>query len=174
MGAPCLSILRSEQPALRLYPLKLLHPLLSWKSSAEGGAGPADDVALQCVVTSNPQTPVRVMRTRTWKQWVGDKAVAISFNRIDMASLPWVALVWISVSLGLFAFMLYHTFAKVRHDIKAIKCSDILSSMLIVLEIITITLRSAVVLQITILSLLTIPPPPFIPAMLHLILHRML
>ena len=59
--------------------------------------------------------PMRVLRTRTWKQWIGDKTVLISFNRIDMASLPGVVFVWAFISLGLFAFMLYHTFAKVRH-----------------------------------------------------------
>ena len=127
--------------------------------------------------------PMRIMRTRTWKQWVGDKAVAISFNRIDMASLLWVAFVWISVSLGLFAFMLYHTFAKVRHEIKAIECTDILPSMLTVLEIITVTLKVLLYfkapsyLYSPSLSLsLSLSPPhsSSIPAILHLILHRML
>ena len=59
--------------------------------------------------------PMRVLRTRTWKQWVGDMTVAISFNRIDMAYLPMNVIVWVSVSLGLFTFMLFNTFAKVRH-----------------------------------------------------------
>jgi hypothetical protein len=69
-------------------------------------------------VTLKP--PRRMMRTRTWKQWAGDKAVMLSFNRTDMPTMLVMLVVWSGVSVGLFAFMRYNTYAKVRRYISPI------------------------------------------------------
>ena len=58
--------------------------------------------------------PRRIRRSRTWKQWVGDKAVLLAYNRTDMSTMLVMVSFWILVVLGLFTFMLYNTFAKVR------------------------------------------------------------
>lgn len=61
--------------------------------------------------------PRRIMRSRTWKQWIGDKAVMLSFNRTDMATMMVMLVLWSGVAVGLFAFMRYNTYAKVRRSL---------------------------------------------------------
>ena len=65
-------------------------------------------------VTLKP--PRRMLRSRTWKQFIGDKMVALSFNRTDMPTMLVMLVFWIGASLGFFTLMLYFTFAKVRRD----------------------------------------------------------
>ena len=65
-------------------------------------------------VTLKP--PRRMMRTRTWKQWMGDKAVMLTYNRTDMPTMLVMLVVWSGVAVGLFAFMRYNTYAKVSHS----------------------------------------------------------
>ena len=65
-------------------------------------------------VTFKP--PRRMLRSRTWKQFIGDKMVALSFNRTDMPTMLVMLVFWIGATLGFFTLMLYFTFAKVRID----------------------------------------------------------
>jgi hypothetical protein len=75
-------------------------------------------------VTLKP--PRRMIRTRTWKQWAGDKAIMLSYNRTDMPTMMVMLVVWSGVSIGLFAFMRYNTYAKVRRYISSIFTTKLL------------------------------------------------
>lgn len=72
-------------------------------------------------VTLKP--PRRMLRTRNWRQWVGDKTVMLSYNRTDMPTMLVMLVVWSGVAIGLFAFMRYNTYAKVRHLLLIISIS---------------------------------------------------
>ena len=57
--------------------------------------------------------PKRILRNRSWQQWVGDKMIVLSFNRTDMPTMFVMLLFWLMAGIGLFTLMLFFTFAKV-------------------------------------------------------------
>jgi hypothetical protein len=58
------------------------------------------------------QPPPETLATRGWGQWLGDTAVALSYNRVGAAGLVPVLLMWLAGTWGLGHLMLYFTFAK--------------------------------------------------------------
>ena len=58
--------------------------------------------------------PRRILRTRSWSQWIGDKMIVLSFNRTDMPTMLVMLLFWFMAGMGMFTLMLHFTFAKVR------------------------------------------------------------
>jgi hypothetical protein len=50
---------------------------------------------------------------RTWKQWVGDTVVVMSFNRTNLRMMFIMAAIFFCVGEGLFGVMYFNTVAKV-------------------------------------------------------------
>ena len=61
--------------------------------------------------------PRRILRTRTWSQWIGDKMIVLSFNRTDMPTMFVMLLFWFIAGMGMFTLMLHYTFAKVSQSV---------------------------------------------------------
>jgi hypothetical protein len=83
----------------RVLIITVQNHLMKWAS--KGGFSP---------LTLKPKKSSRL----TFKEWVGNKVVMLSFNRTDMSTMLVMGLIWSVVGVGLFTVMLNFTYAKVE------------------------------------------------------------
>lgn len=64
-------------------------------------------------VSSSPHLFIICFDCRTWKQWVGDTMVVMSFNRTNLRMMFIMTAIFFCIGEGLFGVMYFNTVAKV-------------------------------------------------------------